>query len=155
MYETNFLSAVFWRNIILLVMPLFLALWILYYPRKWKIKFRLDYKSLIFLQTMLLLWLSWITYESTAPIETIESLGLDPAYNWTLPNQGLFPQNTYIYMNVELGEFYTRDNMNGWHVQEDRVHLLNILTKYFVFIAFSYILAPIINNSKDNKKELT
>jgi hypothetical protein len=149
MYETNFLSAVFWRNIILLVMPLFLAIWILIYPRKWVIQLRINYVSMLFVQITLLLWLSWITYDSTAQIENAESLGLDPSYNWTMPKQGYFPQNTYIYMNVPLGEFYTRNNMNGWHVQEDKVHLLNILTKYFVFITFSYIMAPIITNKKN------
>lgn len=149
MFETDFLSPVFYRNIILLVLPLIFFIWALFYPtitKGWKIKYRLNLKAFNLLLIMVACWLAWISFDSSHEPESPESLGLDLSKNWTFPTQERFPQNTYIYFDIPLNTYYVRENLFGWHQDDWQVHLLNIWTKYMVFLSVGYIFQVKIKN---------
>ena len=141
MYDPTFLSGVFWRNHLVFVLALGYALWLLHYPRQWKINYRFNRKFMALGLASIAMFGVWIYYPTGAEIETPESLGLELNQSLPFPKQGLFPQNTYIYFNVTGSEPYTEDNMDGFHVEENGLHSVNVIAKYLVFISIGYLFA--------------
>jgi hypothetical protein len=132
-------SLSFYRNMILLIFPMFLAVWLLIYPMKWRVKYRLNFNLLFLLLIMVFSWQQWILYDSEVEIKTPDNMGLDLSTDWVFPEQKLFPQTVYVYFDSPSDEYYMRDNMVGWHQYDWPVHFLNVLTKYMVFLSVGYI----------------
>jgi len=102
-------------------------------------KYRLGKLLSIFAAVTVLMWGVWIIYPSNAEVKTVDSINSNLTKPWVLPTQKLFPQNTYVFFNVSIGDYYIRRDLDGFHVVEDVVHTLNIVTKYMVFLTVGYV----------------
>jgi hypothetical protein len=145
-YDSGILTNMFYRNFSLLILPLFLAWYILYYPKKWRIKYNLDRRALQLLIICIAAWGLWILYNPPEPIETVASLGLDPNITWTMPNQIYFPQTVNIY--TETGGHFNTSTIQHFYQEHDIVHALNVGVKTLTFLSMGYIFMARVERRK-------
>ena len=139
-WQTNFFgqSKEFIRNVGLSILPFFLAWWILYFPKKLSFTVRKKW-VLILLSLTLSTWIIWIMIPASVAVQTPASMNL-PSGDWLFPKQHLFPQTIYdYYLNATVNQPYESINQNGWHQNDPPVHLINIVTKYMIFVTITYI----------------
>jgi hypothetical protein len=136
-YDSGVLTNVFYRNFMLLIIPIWLSWFILYYPNKWRIKYNLDSRALNLLIITIAAWGLWIVYNPPEPIETVQSLGLDPNKSWVMPKQLYMPQTVNIY--AEEGQHSNTSTIYHWHAENFIVHTLNIGVKTLTFLSIGYI----------------
>jgi hypothetical protein len=151
-----FLSAMFVRNVgtvaamsIVAVMTLYLAwdgqgsnIW-----RRYSIAWRFDRWFALIAFATVSLWLVWIFYPHQPFTVTVGDVLSQGPFNssyfasqtWLFPSQGLFPQNEYTFYHASLFmKTYGTSAIYGFHVQDDVLHLINVLAKYFTFLLVGY-----------------
>ncbi len=126
------------RNLFFLLVPIG---WCMIYPLffRSRAKYRIDRLLALFILITSLVWLGWIIYPSQMEYKSPDDidLNIEPL---TWPNQKLFPQTIYAYLNVTMEEGnHSRKNIDAWHNDDPPVHLLNVLTKYMVFLSVGYL----------------
>jgi len=115
--------------------------------RRYSITWRFDrWFALIALATASL-WIIWILYPHQSFMVTAgDVISVRPfnssfftSQTWLFPSQGLFPQNEYTFYQASLFmKTYGASAIYGFHVQDDALHLVNVLTKYFTFLLVGY-----------------
>lgn len=60
-----------------------------------------------------------------------------------------FPQTCYTeYYNVTKGDFYTKEQLGGFYVNDDAVHTVNVISKLTMFALLGYLYMPKVKRLK-------
>lgn len=127
------------RNFSFLIAPAVISVFALKRYGKNGFRYRIDRWLAIMLFLTVIVFLIWVYYPSSSPVQTEESLGLSQSETWVMPKQQLFPQTAVSYLNVSRDTFYQAKNLFFIHTDEWPVHLLNVVSKYLVFLSVGYL----------------
>jgi hypothetical protein len=134
LYNADPISPTLIRNVFGLLIPIYL----LFYPKFFGYRFKLRVDRFLMLFTLItsIVWIGWIIYPSDIGYKSPDDIdtGFEPTV-W--PNQKLFPQTIYIYLNTS--GYHERHNLDGWFQEDMVTHTFNIVTKYMVFISVGYL----------------
>ncbi len=157
---------ILFRNLALeVIIPLVCIPLVLYGPfvsSKYSFKWRFDNHWRWICVLTLWLWVVWISGvfpHATIPFSQLnipEVIGAGVgknftlAGNWIYPVQQMFPQTTYTFYPAQFYlHGYPEKAIYGFHVQDDFIHLLNVVTKYMTFLTVCY---PALVRVKTNSK---
>lgn len=167
----NFSTAmIFWRNVLHFAFPLTLAVGCLGLAGKggvlrYKIRFRLDRKALIFGLLFVGALGFWVYYPLPHNVSEFDDLEWDDFQQfdeyrhitlkrelWIFPRQDLFPQTSYtMYPAESYMVEYEAVEIVGFHVLDDGVHGMNVLVKYLGFLVVGYPLMFVIERRKEDE----
>ena len=139
LYEASPISPTFIRNTIGATLPIIPLILI---TKGIGAKLRLNKKASWLIFICIISFSIWITFPSTQPYKNPEDININLEGDITIwPNQELFPQTIYIYLNITDTDsgYHERKNLDGWYQVDHYVHTINVWTKYAVFFAVGFI----------------
>ncbi len=139
LYEADIISPTFIRNTLGIIGPIIPLMLI---TKGIGAKIRLNKKAAWLIFICILSFGIWITFPSTQSYKNISDIDTTLEGNITVwPNQELFPQTIYIYLNITDTDsgYHERKNLDGWYQIDNYVHTINVWTKYAVFFAVGFI----------------
>ena len=139
LYNADPISPTFIRNTIGVILPI---IPLMLFTKGIGAKIRLNKKAGWLIFIFILSFGIWATFPSTQPYKTIEDIDTNLEGNITVwPNQELFPQTIYIYLNITDTDsgYHERKDLDGWYQVDHYVHTINVWTKYAVFFAVGFI----------------
>lgn len=165
-----FLSGMFVRNVgaviasIVLMWTVLRYVWdtrsdgsTVYVVPRFSFKFRMGIPLFCLVWIATGVWITWIVFPHSATFVLTQNMiislkPVDPNFlsqALILPSNGLFPQTEYtLYVAQWFMKSYPTSAIFGFYLQNNAIHLVNVITKYLTMLAFSYPFFAIVRTRK-------